>query len=190
MRMLPELFTGNWEDMFQGLLEGEQEVDVPDAPEIPEVSLHDLFDVEVDAPEEDDANQEAVDGMFPEWMLSESEGTDGGDSGVCDLEEVMLDLKCYEEGLPPSDSEPDEAEEGGEEAVVPTYVKIKEEASELVLDCPENPGHGCRACDFHRGTSGNPEALCALCYMRLTVYCIYSKCLSSSNKVGEVVCTQ
>lgn len=177
MRMLPDFFTGNWDDMFQGLLETEYVFDFPEPSEASEeMSLHDLFDVEVDGFEED-ANQEAVDGMFPERLLSEAESaaeSGSGDSGVGEeLLPVDLDLKCYEDGLPPSDPETDEATEAEEEAAMPTYVNENE--NELVLDCPENPGRGCRACDFHRGTSGNPEAMCALCYMRLTGHCIYSK---------------
>lgn len=182
MRMLPDFFTGNWDDMFQGLLEAEHLFDFPEPSQaFEEISLHNLFDVELDE-SEGDPNEEAVDGMFPNWMLSEDHSADSGaasgDSGVGeDLVEVNLDLKCYEEGLPPSGSEADEAEERAEEeeTAVSNYVNIAEGASQLVLDCPENPGRGCRACDFHRGSSGNPEAMCALCYMRLTGHCIYSK---------------
>ncbi|AFD10556.1 E1a [Simian adenovirus 18] len=179
MRMLPEIFTGSWEDVFQGLLESEDNFPQPPEPEeLPEVSLHDLFDVEVESPD-GDPNEEAVDGMFPDWMISQSESAEGsadsGVSGVGNLVEVDLDLKCYEEGFPPSDSETDEASEAeGQEESVCGYVKINEGENLLVLDCPDQPGHGCRACDFHRGTSGNPEAICALCYMRLNEHCIYS----------------
>lgn len=182
--MLPDFFNGSWEDMLQGLLEAEDEVpQSPQPVELPEVSLHDLFDVEVDTGEEEQANLEAVNGMFPEWMLSEGESAEGsagsGDSGVGGvLTPVEVDLRCYEDGFTPSDCETDEVkeEEGTEETVVSAYVKINEEENFLVLDCPENPGHNCRACDFHRGVSGNSEAICALCYMRNTGHCIYSKC--------------
>nr|AAA42441.1 regulatory protein E1A12S [Human adenovirus 40] len=163
MRMLPDFFTGNWDDMFQGLLETEYVFDFPEPSEASEeISLHDLFDVEVDGFEED-ANQEAVDGMFPERLLSEAESaaeSGSGDSGVGEeLLPVDLDLKCYEDGLPPSDPETDEATEAEEEAAMPTYVNENE--NELVLDCPENPGRGCRACPISdaegESESGSPE---------------------------------
>ena len=118
--MLPDFFTGNWDDMFQGLLEAEHLFDFPEPSQaFEEISLHNLFDVELDE-SEGDPNEEAVDGMFPNWMLSEDHSADSGaasgDSGVGeDLVEVNLDLKCYEEGLPPSGSETDEAEERAEE---------------------------------------------------------------------------
>ena len=191
MRLLPEFFTGSWDDVFQGLLESEEHFpQLPEPEEVPEVSLHDLFDVEPESTD-GDPNEEAVDGMFPDWMLSQGESAEGdadsGDSGVGDVVPVDLDLKCYEEGFPPSDSETDQASEEEQEETVSGYVKINEEENLLVLDCPEQPGHGCRACDFHRGTSGNQEAMCALCYMRLNGHCIYSECFfyCALGKLGE-----
>nr|QBM91895.1 E1A protein [Human adenovirus 41] len=176
MRMLPDFFTGNWDDMFQGLLEAEHPFDFPEPSQaFEEISLHNLFDVELDE-SEGDPNEEAVDGMFPNWMLSDDHSADSGaasgDSGVGeDLVEVNLDLKCYEEGLPPSGSEADEAEERAEEeeTAVSNYVNIAEGASQLVLDCPENPGRGCRACpisdaegECELGSNEETELPCSL----------------------------
>ena len=48
MRMLPDFFTGNWDDMFQGLLEAEHLFDFPEPSQaFEEISLHNLFDVEL-----------------------------------------------------------------------------------------------------------------------------------------------
>lgn len=138
-------------------------VEIPNSPVPSPPSLHDLFDVEVDLPA--DPNEDAVNSMFPECLFEAAEegSHSGGESGQG--EEV--DLKCYEECLPSSDSE---TEQTGGDDCAETVVK-----NELVLDCPEQPGHGCRACNFHRNASGNPETLCALCYLRLTSHCVYSK---------------
>lgn len=174
--MLPDFFSGNWDNMFSGILEAEQETNFPEPVEVSEeyhVSLHDLFDVEH---LEEDVNEEAVNDMFPDWMLTESETAEDsvGDSGVGEeLVPEDVDLRCYEEGFPSSESETEDVESTENE--VRDIKNEEKEANVLILDCPENPGQGCRACNFHRGSSGNPEAMCALCYMRLTGYCIYSK---------------
>ncbi|AIY35091.1 E1A [simian adenovirus 53] len=165
MRLVPEMFgvfcdeaARNSDDLLNSDL-----LEIPNSPVASPPSLHDLFDVEVDPPA--DPNEDAVNSMFPECLFEAAdEGSDsGGESGQGE----ELDLKCYEECIPSSDSETEQT--GGDGCAEPT------EKNELILDCPEHPGHGCRACAFHRDASGNPETLCALCYLRLTGNFVYSK---------------
>lgn len=47
--------------------------------------------------------------------------------------------------------------------------------SALELDYPEEPGYDCSACDFHKQKLSNPDAVCALCYMRRTAFAVYGK---------------
>ncbi|AUG71692.1 E1A [simian adenovirus 58] len=164
MRLVTEMFDVFYDEMARNsdeLLNSDL-LDVPGTPVLSPPSLHDLFDVEVDPPE--DPNEDAVNTLFPDFMLEAAEegSHSGGESGRSGDE---LDLKCYEECLPSSESESDEADGCAEQTV----------KNELILDCPEHPGHDCRACDFHRSASGNPETLCALCYLRLTSDFVYSK---------------
>ncbi|WOZ24335.1 early E1A 12S [Human mastadenovirus D] len=77
-------------------------------------TLQDLYDLEVDA-QEDDPNEEAVNLIFPESMLLQADIANESIptplhtptlSPIPELEEEdELDLRCYEEGFPPSDSE-------------------------------------------------------------------------------------
>ncbi|ACI04171.1 early E1A 12S protein [Human mastadenovirus D] len=77
-------------------------------------TLQDLYDLEVDA-HDDDPNEEAVNLIFPESLIlqaniaSEAVPTPLHTptlSPIPELEEEdELDLRCYEEGFPPSDSE-------------------------------------------------------------------------------------
>ncbi|AEL78827.2 12S protein [Human adenovirus 62] len=77
-------------------------------------TLQDLYDLEVDA-HDDDPNEEAVNLIFPESMILQADIA--SEAIVTPLhtptlppipeleEEDELDLRCYEEGFPPSDSE-------------------------------------------------------------------------------------
>ncbi|AFK92162.1 21 kDa protein [Human adenovirus D13] len=77
-------------------------------------TLQDLYDLEVDA-HDDDPNEEAVNLIFPESMILQADIA--SEAVVTPLhtptlppipeleEEDELDLRCYEEGFPPSDSE-------------------------------------------------------------------------------------
>lgn len=47
--------------------------------------------------------------------------------------------------------------------------------SALELDYPEEPGYNCNACEFHKQKLSNPDAVCALCYMRRTAFAVYGK---------------
>nr|UHM44850.1 21 kDa protein [Human mastadenovirus D] len=77
-------------------------------------TLQDLYDLEVDA-HEDDPNEEAVNLIFPESMILQADIANESIptplhtptlSPIPELEEEdELDLRCYEEGFPPSDSE-------------------------------------------------------------------------------------
>ncbi|WOZ24856.1 21 kDa protein [Human mastadenovirus D] len=77
-------------------------------------TLQDLYDLEVDA-QEDDPNEEAVNLIFPESMILQADIASEAVptplhtptlSPIPELEEEdELDLRCYEEGFPPSDSE-------------------------------------------------------------------------------------
>ncbi|BBE52409.1 early E1A 12S [Human mastadenovirus D] len=77
-------------------------------------TLQDLYDLEVNA-QENDPNEEAVNLIFPESMIlqadiaSEAVSTSVYTPTLPPIpkleEEDKLDLRCYEEGFPPSDSE-------------------------------------------------------------------------------------
>ncbi|AGT77941.1 E1A 21 kDa protein [Human mastadenovirus D] len=77
-------------------------------------TLQDLYDLEVDA-QEDDPNEEAVNLIFPESLILQADIASEAVSTplhtptlspIPELEEEdELDLRCYEEGFPPSDSE-------------------------------------------------------------------------------------
>ncbi|APD28371.1 21 kDa protein [Human mastadenovirus D] len=77
-------------------------------------TLQDLYDLEVDA-QDDDPNEEAVNLIFPESLILQADIASEAVptplhtptlSPIPELEEEdELDLRCYEEGFPPSDSE-------------------------------------------------------------------------------------
>ncbi|ADY18414.1 E1A 21 kDa protein [Human mastadenovirus D] len=77
-------------------------------------TLQDLYDLEVDA-QEDDPNEDAVNLIFPESLILQADIASEALptplhtptlSPIPELEEEdELDLRCYEEGFPPSDSE-------------------------------------------------------------------------------------
>ncbi|AEK87012.1 12S [Human mastadenovirus D] len=77
-------------------------------------TLQDLYDLEVDA-QEDDPNEDAVNLIFPESLILQADIDSEALptplhtptlSPIPELEEEdELDLRCYEEGFPPSDSE-------------------------------------------------------------------------------------
>ncbi|AAW33241.1 E1A 29.1 kDa protein [Human mastadenovirus B] len=151
-------------------------------------TLHDLYDLEVDGPE--DPNEEAVNGFFTDSMLlAADEGLDinpppetldtpgvvvesgRGGKKLPDLGAAEMDLRCYEEGFPPSDDEDGEIEQSIHTAV---NKGVKAASDVFKLDCPELPGHGCKSCEFHRNNTGIKELLCSLCYMRMHCHFIYS----------------
>ena len=144
-------------------------------------TLQDLYDLEVDA-QEDDPNEEAVNLIFPESMLLQADIANESIptplhtptlSPIPELEEDdELDLRCYEEGFPPSDSE----DERGEQtmALISDYACVIVE-EQVVIENSTEPVEGCRKCQYHRDKSGDPNASCALCYMKQTFSFIYSK---------------
>lgn len=144
-------------------------------------TLQDLYDLEVDA-QEDDPNEEAVNLIFPESMLLQADIANESISTplhtptlspIPELEEEdELDLRCYEEGFPPSDSE----DERGEQtmALISDYACVIVE-EQVVIENSTEPVEGCRKCQYHRDKSGDPNASCALCYMKQTFSFIYSK---------------
>ncbi|AFK92641.1 21 kDa protein [Human adenovirus 39] len=77
-------------------------------------TLQDLYDLEVDV-HEDDPNEEAVNLIFPESMILQADIANESIPTplhtptlppIPELEEEdEIDLRCYEEGFPPSDSE-------------------------------------------------------------------------------------
>ncbi|AGV32752.1 E1A 29.1 kDa protein [Human mastadenovirus B] len=164
-----------------------------DDPEPPEPSfdpptLHELYDLEVDGPE--DPNEDDVNGFFTDSMLlAANEGVDlDPPSGTLDTPGVIvesdingknlpdlgaaeLDLHCYEEGFPPSDDEDVENEQSIQTAAGEV---VKAASDGFKLDCPMLPGHGCKSCEFHRKNTGVKEILCSLCYMRAHCHFIYS----------------
>lgn len=142
-------------------------------------TLQDLYDLEVDA-HDDDPNEEAVNLIFPESMILQADIANESTplhtptlSPIPELEEEdELDLRCYEEGFPPSDSE----DERGEQtmALISDYACVTVE-EQVVIENSTEPVEGCRKCQYHRDKSGDPNASCALCYMKQTFSFIYSK---------------
>lgn len=144
-------------------------------------TLQDLYDLEVDA-QEDDPNEEAVNLIFPESLILQADIANESIptplhtptlSPIPELEEEdELDLRCYEEGFPPSDSE----DERGEQtmALISDYACVIVE-EQVVIENSTEPVEGCRKCQYHRDKSGDPNASCALCYMKQTFSFIYSK---------------
>ncbi|AGV32754.1 E1A 25 kDa protein [Human mastadenovirus B] len=143
-----------------------------DDPEPPEPSfdpptLHELYDLEVDGPE--DPNEDDVNGFFTDSMLlAANEGVDlDPPSGTLDTPGVIvesdingknlpdlgaaeLDLHCYEEGFPPSDDEDVENEQSIQTAAGEV---VKAASDGFKLDCPMLPGHGCPVSDADESPS-------------------------------------
>ncbi|AYE20352.1 E1A protein II [Human adenovirus 7] len=135
-------------------------------------TLHDLYDLEVDGPE--DPNEEAVNGFFTDSMLlAADEGLDinpppetlvtpgvvvesgRGGKKLPDLGAAEMDLRCYEEGFPPSDDEDGETEQSIHTAV---NEGVKAASDVFKLDCPELPGHGCKSCPVSDDESPSPDS--------------------------------
>lgn len=102
--------------------------------------------------------------------------------------QVELDLECHEEMF--SDSESDSDSGGARERVWWSALEDTDTASEgeLRVDCPERPGERCLTCNFHRAMSGDPQVYCALCYMRLTSYQVFSECGANFMRFRERSC--
>ncbi|BCU04787.1 early E1A 13S protein [Human mastadenovirus D] len=154
-------------------------------------TLQDLYDLEVDA-HEDDPNEEAVNLIFPESMILQADIANESIptplhtptlSPIPELEEEdEIDLRCYEEGFPPSDSEDEQGEQSM--ALISDYACVVVE-EHFVLDNPEVPGEGCRSCQYHRDQTGDPNASCALCYMKTTFSFIYSPVSEDESSPSE-----
>ncbi|AAS10427.1 13S [Simian adenovirus 24] len=200
------LATGN--EILELVVDAMMGGDPPEPPtpfEAP--SLYDLYDLEVDVPE-NDPNEEAVNDLFSDAALlaAEQANTDSGSDSdsslhtprpgrgekkIPELKGEELDLRCYEECLPPSDDEEDE------EAIrAASNQGVKAAGESFSLDCPTLPGHGCKSCEFHRMNTGDKNVMCALCYMRAYNHCVYSpvsdvdetptsECISSPPEIGE-----
>nr|AAN74806.1 early E1A 28 kDA protein [Simian mastadenovirus sp.] len=153
------------------------------------MSLHEMYDLDVTGQE--DENEEAVDGVFSDAMLLAAEegiempnlyspGPLVGGGEMPELQPEEQDLFCYEDGFPPSDSEEGEHSQVeterkmAEAAAAGAAAAVRGEQDDFRLDCPSVPGHGCSSCDYHRKTSGCPEILCSLCYLRANSMFIYS----------------
>ncbi|AGW47829.1 12S [Human adenovirus 23] len=115
LRLLPSTVPGDLavimlEDFVNTVLEDELH---PEPFELGP-TLQDLYDLEVDA-HDDDPSEEAVNLIFPEAMILQADIA--SEAIVTPLhtptlppipeleEEDEIDLRCYEEGFPPSDSE-------------------------------------------------------------------------------------
>ncbi|ACY04457.1 E1A 21K [Human adenovirus 36] len=115
LRLLPSTVPGDLavimlEDFVNTVLEDELH---PEPFELGP-TLQDLYDLEVDA-HDDDPNEEAVNLIFPESMILQADIA--SEAIVTPLhtptlppipeleEDEEIDLRCYEEGFPPSDSE-------------------------------------------------------------------------------------
>ncbi|AFK92360.1 28 kDa protein [Human adenovirus 25] len=154
-------------------------------------TLQDLYDLEVDA-QEDDPNEEAVNLIFPESLILQADIASEAVptplhtptlSPIPELEEEdELDLRCYEEGFPPSDSEDERGEQSM--AIISDYACVVVE-EHFVLDNPEVPGQGCRSCQYHRDQTGDQNASCALCYMKMSFSFIYSPVSEDESSPSE-----
>ena len=142
-------------------------------------TLQDLYDLEVDA-QEDDPNEEAVSLIFPDSLILQAELANEHAPlhtptlpPIPELEEEdEIDLRCYEEGFPPSDSEDEQGER--EMAILSDFACVIVEEQDVIEKSTE-PVQGCRNCQYHRDKSGDANASCALCYMKQTFSFIYSK---------------
>lgn len=151
------------------------------------MSLHEMYDLDVTGQE--DENEEAVDSFFSDSMLLAADegiqmpslyspGPPFGGEEMPVLQSEELDLYCYEDGFPPTDSEGEQGEveeKMAEAAAAGAAAAASGEREEFRLDCPSLPGHGCKSCEYHRKTSGFSEILCSLCYLRANSMFIYSK---------------
>ncbi|AFA46676.1 E1A 28 kDa protein [Human mastadenovirus D] len=154
-------------------------------------TLQDLYDLEVDA-HDDDPNEEAVNLIFPESLILQADIASKAVptplhtptlSPIPELEEEdELDLRCYEEGFPPSDSEDEQGEQSM--ALISEYACVVVE-EHFVLDNPEVPGQGCRSCQYHRDKTGDTNASCALCYMKKNFSFIYSPVSEDESSPSE-----
>ncbi|AGT76697.1 E1A 28 kDa protein [Human mastadenovirus D] len=154
-------------------------------------TLQDLYDLEVDA-HDDDPNEEAVNLIFPESMILQADIANESIPTplhtptlppIPELEEEdELDLRCYEEGFPPSDSEDERGEQSM--AIISDYACVVVE-EHFVLDNPEVPGQGCRSCQYHRDQTGDPNVSCALCYMKMSFSFIYSPVSEDESSPSE-----
>ncbi len=142
-------------------------------------TLQDLYDLEVDA-QDDDPNEEAVSLIFPDSLILQAELANEHAPlhtptlpPIPELEEEdEIDLRCYEEGFPPSDSEDEQGER--EMAILSDFACVIVEEQDVIEKSTE-PVQGCRNCQYHRDKSGDVNASCALCYMKQTFSFIYSK---------------
>lgn len=142
-------------------------------------TLQDLYDLEVDA-QEDDPNEEAVSLIFPDSLILQAELANEHAPlhtptlpPIPELEEEdEIDLRCYEEGFPPSDSEDEQGEQ--QMALISDFACVIVEEQDVIEKSTE-PVQGCRNCQYHRDKSGDVNASCALCYMKQTFSFIYSK---------------
>ncbi|AIT70968.1 control protein E1A [Simian adenovirus DM-2014] len=187
VRLAAEILSALAEEVF---------ADVQPPRAFEDVSLHDLFDLEVDDGE--DPNREAVDSIFPEsLLLAAEEGVDIPRNTPPPLElpvvlsqlqqqqqMEMPDLTVGEVNLICSESsfsslESEQAEKCMAEAAASGVASVerqeKEEAGmQFKLDCPDMPGHGCQSCEYHREQTGEREILCSLCYLRRNGMFVYS----------------
>ncbi|BBE38177.1 early E1A 12S protein [Human adenovirus 54] len=118
-------------------------------------TLQDLYDLEVNA-QENDPNEEAVNLIFPESMILQADiASEAVPTSVYTPtlppipkleEEDKLDLRCYEEGFPPSDSEDERGEQSM--AIISDYACVvvenhgpvsEDESSPLEEDHPSPP---------------------------------------------------
>lgn len=162
-----------------------------------DVSLHDLFDLDVE--DREDPSQDAVDMMFPESLLfAAEEGIDIPRDTPPALEPPMVlsplrqqrqdmpnlsvgevNLVCSESSF--SSLEENELEKCMAELAASGAASVREQEREEMsgtpfnLDCPELPGYGCKSCQYHREQTGEADILCSLCYLRRNGVFVYSK---------------
>lgn len=129
-----------------------------------ELSLHDIFDVDIE-----DSNATAVNSLFPDTWLEDN-----------------VDLQCHET-LPDSPTLPDSTSNASvidltkdeEPQRLEPIPEVQEpeyyELPNFTLDCPKVPGINCKSCKFHRDKHNKKSLCCSLCFMRLTAPYTFSK---------------
>lgn len=131
-------------------------------------SLLELFD--------DQVFEEAVDTFFP-TLASETSSSSSEEA----VGPSPVDLLCLETVPSTPESTQESASVAAEEPSVKdaaTNTEVPENTdTNYVLDYPEVPGVDCRSCEFHKSKVREGDVKCSLCYMRLTSFMVYSKCL-------------
>lgn len=146
-----------------------------------DISLHDLFDMEIE-PLQDDSeeieNARAVETFFPDSLLDidlncyESMPASPDSTADAPLATPTIDLTLDEDSPPSTPPQTVPATLSPiPEADEPVFVEMPQ----FELDNPKIPGINCKSCKYHRERLQKPFVCCSLCFMRLTTPYTFSK---------------